>query len=100
MTNNEGFNQTGMRDCDFNSMDESSNFECCDCKPWFGRAVGRLEDECGECEDSCLHHEHMEDPDADIDRRIEEQVEKAISDILSGMVERCITDSLKDCIKI
>jgi len=77
----------------------SNNFECCDCKPWFGRAAGTLDDRC-ECEDSCLHEKHVNDPDADIDRRIEESVEKAISDILSNMVHRCISDSLKGCIQV
>lgn len=94
---NKTFAEAGSKDCDFSSLDMSNNFECCECKPWFGRAAGTLDENCL-CEDSCVHSRHVADPDADIDRRIEESVEKAISDILSGMVHRCISDSLKNCI--
>lgn len=94
---NDTFDIDGERACDFDLHDHSANFECCDCRHNFGRASGNLDERC-ECDDSCLHANHVLDPDADIDRRIEESVEKAISDVLSNMVHRCITDSLKNCI--
>jgi hypothetical protein len=92
--------ESGVRDCDFYGNDMDNNFECCDCHHYFGRPADDFSDDDCECKDSCVHAGHVADPDADIDRRIEESVEKALSDILSNMVHRCISDSLKNCIQI
>lgn len=77
--------------------DHSNDFEHCECRPISGRRADRFDEEC-DCDDSCLHAETIGDPDEDLDRRIADSVEKAISDILSDVVNRCISSSLKSCI--
>jgi len=57
-----------------------------------------------ECEctgsDSSSSDSGIDNPIADIEERINNQIDKALSDILSSVVERCISSSLKGCIEI
>jgi len=59
----------------------------------------RFFEHCGSCLDK--HHEVGAcNPEEDIDRKINAQIDKALSDILSDVVERCISSSMKGCIEI
>jgi len=74
-------------------MDEGHEVDC-ECNGISGKDLLGFDESCG-CE-----KDHIVDPDADIERRITAQVEKSISDILSEIVNRCVSSSLHDCIQI
>jgi len=46
------------------------------------------------------HEEDACNPEDDIDNKINKQIDKAIGDVLSEVVERCISSSLKGCIEM
>jgi hypothetical protein len=100
-TETDDFVGEGSAACDFNQQEMSNNFEDpCECRALHGRHAQYHNDNELECEDSCVHSESVGDEDADLDHRIADSVEKAISDILSDVINRCISTSLHDCIQI
>lgn len=82
-------------------MDADWNFEECDCKPVYGRRAGEIDDQLdGEGPCNGEKKQSLANPDADLNRRINAQVEKTISDILSEAINRCISTSLHGCIDL
>ena len=80
-------------------MDADWNFDECDCKPVYGRRAGEIDDQLDT--DACAAaKQSVASPDADLNRRINAQVEKTISDILSEAINRCISTSLHGCIDL
>jgi len=61
-----------------------------------------LNDELVETGFGCGGKEHLNcnDPDDDIERRINLSIENTLGDILSDVVNRCISSSLKGCIEV
>lgn len=80
-------------------MDADWNFDECDCKPTYGRRAGEVDDQL-DTEACAEHKQSVASPDADLNRRINAQVEKTISDILSEAINRCISTSLHGCIDL
>jgi len=82
-------------------MDEDWNFDECDCKPVFGRRAGEVDDDLS-LNDACSgeKRQSLANPDEDLNARINAQVEKTISDILSEAINRCISTSLHGCIDL
>jgi len=82
-------------------MAHDNNCGGCDCKAIHGVHGDYDRNKC-EFDCDCMHQNqnNVSDPDEDLDRRIADSVEKAISDILSDVVNRCISTSLKGCIEI
>lgn len=100
-TETDDFEGEGGAVCDFEQMEHSNNFEDpCECRPLHGRSAKYHSDAAERCDDSCVHAEEIGNPDEDLDHRIADSVEKAISDILSDVINRCISTSLHDCIQI
>jgi hypothetical protein len=92
----------GSRSVDYSSSDMDWNYDDCDCKPIKGRRAGEIDDEL-DGEETCgedVHRQSVVNPDEDLNRRINAQVEKTISDILSEAINRCISTSLKGCIDL
>jgi hypothetical protein len=95
----DNFTVNGQRTSDYAAMDADWNFDECGCKPVYGRRAGELDDDlateaCGEKKQS------LANPDEDLNQRINAQVEKTISDILSEAINRCISTSLHGCIDL
>ncbi len=95
----DNFTVNGARSSDYSAMDADWNFDECDCKPVYGRRAGEIADDlsaeaCGEKKQS------LANPYEDLNRRINSQVEKTISDILSEAINRCISTSLHGCIDL
>ncbi len=67
------------------SMDADWNFDECDCKPVYGRRAGEIDDNLSG--EACAEKKQsFADPDEDLNKRINSQVEKTISDILSEAI--------------
>lgn len=80
-------------------MDADWNFDECDCKPVYGRRAGEVDDDLSA--DACAEKKQsFANPDEDLNKRINSQVEKTISDILSEAINRCISTSLHGCIDL
>lgn len=94
------FDIAGTGASDFEQDDMSNEMGDCDCKALKGRKAEHFDEEPLGFEESCLHTETIGNPDEDLDRRIADQVEKTISDILSDVFDRCISTSLKGCIQM
>jgi len=95
------FSGSGSGEADSEQMDMSNNFEACECRPLYGKHAEHFDDldDCS-CDDSCLHTKSIGSPEEDLDRRIAENVEKTISDILGDIFDRCISSSLKSAIQL
>jgi hypothetical protein len=97
--NEDNFTINGQRTSDYAAMDADWNFDECDCKPVFGRRAGEVDDDLSG--EACAEkRQSLANPDEDLNRRINAQVEKTISDILSEAINRCISTSLHGCIDL
>jgi len=95
----DNFTVNGQRTADYAAMDADWNFDECDCKPVYGRRAGEIDDNLSG--EACAEKKQsFADPDADLNKRINSQVEKTISDILSEAINRCISTSLHGCIDL
>lgn len=95
----EDFTESGCADWDFTQHSENIGADC-ECRPIQGSNRARLDTNCDcDCVDNQREKDNkVDDPDRDIENRVSKQVERAIADILSDVVNRCISSSLKDCI--
>jgi hypothetical protein len=66
----------------------------CDCHGISGRDMLGFDNSC-----PCSVRDIVEDPDKDIERRINGEVEKTISELLSQIVNRAISESLENVIR-
>jgi hypothetical protein len=89
-TEGEAWNVAGSGACDYSECyetdeacsAEAKNLKHKDADKWFGDKKG------------------SSNAEEDIDAKINKQLDKAIGDILSDVVERCISSSLKGCIEM
>jgi len=104
-TIDDAWAQNGIRNSSYNQGMPTFCPCKCDCHSSCPKADGS---KCGtNCD--CFHgigcdhrseHAQCTDPDDDIERRINEEVQRTISDLLSDIVNRCISTSLQGCIEI
>lgn len=82
-------------------MDDDWNFNECEGHNLAGRRAGEIDDQIeGEAPCGEHHRQSVVNPDEDLNKRINAQVEKTISDILSEAINRCISTSLHGCIDL
>lgn len=97
--NNWGSDGTGAETYD---SSEETHCPCsCDCKTLHPGADEELFGLCGcngEYDD--WDEEEIIDPEEDIERRINKAIEKTIGELLSDVINRCISSSLEDCIEV
>jgi len=97
----DNFTGSGQRSSAYTAADDDWNFDECDCHPINGRRAGEVNDQL-DGEESCgeNHRQSVVNPDDDLNKRINAQVQKTISDILSEAINRCISTSLHGCIDV
>lgn len=90
LSNEENFDEAGCADYDFNQHSENIAADC-DCHPLSASHRGRIDTNCEcegcECKDNQRDRANrVDDPDRDIENKVSKTVERAIADILSGIV--------------
>lgn len=98
LTDNDQWASAGESSCDY-----TENHDICHpCKCECGDGDLKVGDWVSETGCDCGHKkkESCGSPEDDIERRINAQVEKVISDLLSDVVNRCISSSLHDCVEL
>lgn len=98
LTDVETFDSEGCGEWNFNQHSEDIGADC-ECKQIPAGHRGRVDTHC-DCDCPEPRKDKLSNPDDDIENTVTKQVEKAISDILSDVVERCISTTLKSCITL
>lgn len=88
------FHTVGCEDSNEFELEGQHDFDACECDPISSQDFLEFDNECG-----CMR-EAVDDPDQDVVRRINKQIYRSISDVLSDIVHRAISQSLEKTIDI